>query len=113
IGPLGTWYQVEFQTKLQQAATLVTWAADWLKYLGKVLWVVADGAYAKRVFLQAAQAARVVVVSRLRKDAALWSLPAAPRPGGRRGRGRPRKYGKHKLSLAKRAGHRHGWQTLE
>src|SRR5438094_29995 len=70
IGPLGTWYQVEFQTKLQQAATLVTWAADWLKYLGKVLWVVADGAYAKRVFLQAAQAARVVVVSRLRKDAA-------------------------------------------
>ncbi len=39
------------------------------------LWVVADGAYAKRAFLQAAAAARVIVVSRLRKDAALFDVP--------------------------------------
>ena len=113
VGPLTLWYGVEFQTKLQQAATLVTWAADWLKYLGKGLWVVADGAYAKRVFLKAARAARVVVVSRLRQDAALWGLPEPLPPGARRGRGRPPKYGKRKLSLAKRAAHRHGWRTLE
>jgi hypothetical protein len=112
IGKLVRWYRVSFQTKLQQAATLVAWAADWLKCLGKVLWVVADGAYAKRVFLKAAQAARVVVVSRLRKDAALWSVPEPPRPGARRGRGRPPKYGKQRLSLARRAAHRHGWRTL-
>ena len=38
---------VGFRTKLARAAALVTWAADWRRYLGKVLWVVTDGAYAK------------------------------------------------------------------
>jgi len=33
--------------------------------------------------------------------------------GQRRGRGRPRKYGKNKLSLAKRAGQKGGWQTVD
>jgi hypothetical protein len=113
VGPLTLWYGVEFQTKLQQGATLVTWAADWLKYLGKALWVAADGAYAKRVFLKAARAAQVTVVSRLRRDAALWSVPEPRPPGARRGRGRPPKYGKRKLSLARRAAHRHGWQTID
>ena len=112
VGKLVPGYRVAFQTKLQQAAALVAWAADWLKYLGKVLWVVADGAYAKRAFLKAARAAQVVVVSRLRKDAARWSLPQEPPPGARRGRGRPPTYGKRRLSLAKRAAHRHGWQTI-
>src|SRR6516164_2599459 len=110
IGQLAPWYRVRFQTKLQQAATLVAWAADWLKYLGKVLWVVADGAYAKRPFLRAARAAQVVVVSRLRKDAALWSVPTPPRPGARKRRGRPPTYGKQAISLGKRAGQRRGWQ---
>jgi hypothetical protein len=113
IAKLTPRYKIPFQTKLQQAATLVTWAADWLKYLGKVVWVVADGAYAKRVFLKAAKAARVVVVSRLRKDAALWSLPKPPRPGAPKRRGKPPIYGKQKLSLARRAAHQGGWQTIE
>jgi hypothetical protein len=107
------WYRVEFQAKLQRAATLAAWAADWLTYLGKVLWVVTDGAYAKRRFLKAAQAAQVVVVSRLRKDAALGCLPEPPWPGARRGHGRPPKYGKRRRSPAKRAAPRHGWQQLE
>jgi DDE superfamily endonuclease len=100
--------KVTFQTKLVMAAELITWAAHWLKILGRSAWVVADGAYAKRVFLQAAAAARVIVVSRLRKDAALFDVPTAPK---QRGRGRPRKYGKKSISLAKRAAHRHGWQV--
>jgi len=37
-------YRVPFQTKLEQAAELVEWAANWLRFLGKPLWVVADGA---------------------------------------------------------------------
>ncbi len=69
------------RTKLEMAGELVTWAADWLKYLGKTLWIVADGAYAKRPFLKAAKAAGVVVVSRLRKDAALWGVPVPLRAG--------------------------------
>jgi hypothetical protein len=100
--------KVVFQTKLVMAGELVAWAATRLRSLGRTLWVVADGAYAKRVFLKAAAAAQVIVVSRLRKDAALCDVPE-PVPSGKRGRGRPRTYGKKAISLAKRAGQRRGW----
>jgi hypothetical protein len=69
---------------------------------------VADGAFAKAPFLRPAKAAGVTVVSRLRKDAALRSLPG-PRPAGRRGP--PRVYGERRVELAKRAGQRRGWRT--
>ena len=88
IAKLPRRYGVAFRTKLQMAADLVAWVAGWLRYLGKTLWVVADGAYAKRPFLKAAAAAGVVVVSRLRKDAALWTVPEPPRPGAPRGAAR-------------------------
>lgn len=110
IAPLAKRYQWKFQTKLQQAAELVEWSATWLRESGKPLWVVADGAYAKTRFLSRAGAVGAIVVSRLRKDAALWSEPTAPRKGERR-RGRPRKYGKDRVSLAKRAGQPRGWIT--
>jgi len=106
-------YGVTFQTKLEMAAELVEWVARWLSFLGKKLWVVADGAYAKRSFLLRALQAGVTLVSRLRKDAALWSLPEAPCPGRPKKRGPKPKYGKKKISLAKRAGHRAGWQTAD
>src|SRR5205085_8432346 len=48
---------------------------------------------------------------RLRCGAALRDRPP-PVPADRRGPGRPRKYGKHRLSLAKRAGHAHGWEQV-
>jgi DDE superfamily endonuclease len=102
--------KVTFQTKLVMAGELVAWAANWLHLLGRQLWVVADGAYAKRVFIKAAVAAGAIVVSRLRKDAALFEVPARVPPGQRR-RGRPRLYGAAAISLAKRAGHRGGWQS--
>jgi hypothetical protein len=102
------WYGVTFRTKLVMAAELLTWAADWLRYLGKALWVAVDGAYAKRPFLKAARQAAVTVVSRLAKNAALWSVPGPRRPGTR---GRPRKYGPQAISLAKRAGQQRGWRT--
>lgn len=103
-------YKVSFQTKLEQAAELVEWTRQTLAGLGKSLWIVADGAYAKRPFLERVLAAGAVAVSRLRKDAALWSVPDVVDPSQRK-RGRPRIYGKDRISLAKRAGHRQGWQT--
>lgn len=106
-------YGVAFQTKLEMGAELVEWAAAWLRFLGTALWVVADGAFAKRPFLRRALAAGVVVVSRLRKDAALRSVPVPPRPGQPKKRGPKPKYGKQAISLAKRAGHRQGWQTVD
>ena len=99
-----------FATKLQLAARLVEWLVPILKAAGKTVWIVIDGGYTKRPFLKRVWAlAKVVVVGRLRKDAALRDVPRVPK---RRGRGRPRKYGSHKISLAKRAGHKQGWQTI-
>jgi hypothetical protein len=101
-----------FRTKLEMAADLVEWLMSLVKKAGKTLWVVVDGGYTKLPFLKRTAAAGVVVVGRLRKDAALRDLPRPLRPGQRRGRGRPRKYGKNKISLAKRAGQKRGWQTV-
>lgn len=99
-----------FRTKLQLAVEQTLAFARLAKTAGKTLWIVADGAYAKRPFLRPLRAAGLVIVSRLRKDAALRSLPPAPRPGQR---GRPRRYGRKRFDLAKRAGQARGWQTLE
>ena len=97
-----------FRTKLELAVDLMRWAVSWLGHLGKPRWVVADGAYAKAPFLKPMRALAVIVVSRLRKDAALWRVPG-PRPSHRRGPNRI--YGEHRIDLAKRAGQRRGWVT--
>jgi hypothetical protein len=111
VGLLEQLYGVRFETKLEMAARLIDWLADWLNYLARPLWLVADGFYAKRPVLKRARARGVVVVSRLRKDAALWSVPKPPRPGGPKKRGPKPTYGKQALSLAKRAASRGGWRT--
>jgi hypothetical protein len=95
------------------AARLVEWNAAILQAAEKELWIVVDGGYTKAPFLKPALKAAAVVVGRLRKDAALRDLPPVLKKGQRRGRGRPRKYGKNRISLAKRAGQRRGWQTIE
>jgi hypothetical protein len=96
----------KFLTKLELAVRLVQWIVPWLA--GKQVWVVVDGGYARRPLLRPLRAQGVTVVGRLRRDAGLRDVP--PAPTGRRGR--PRKYGAHKLSLAKRAGQRGGWQQV-
>jgi len=101
-------HRPEFRTKLEMGVELLQWAHFWLRFLGKPLWVVVDGAYANAPFLKPALELGMTVVSRLRKDAALWTTPG-PRMPGRRGR--PRIYGENRISLAKRAGQRRGWTT--
>lgn len=96
----------EFRTKLVMAVELLGWAVKWLGFLKLPIWVVADGAYAKRDFLKPAKALGITVVSRLRKDSALRTVPG-PRPAGKRGRGRI--YGEATIDLPKRAGQRRGW----
>ena len=102
-------YGWRFQTKLQQAADLVVQAAGVLKAAGKQVWAVADGAYTKRPFVRPVLAAGVTLVGRLRKDAALRDLPPREKTGRR---GRKRKYGLNRISLAKRAAHPRGWQDV-
>jgi hypothetical protein len=115
LGKIAPWNRQHFpfRTKLELAAELVVWVADGLRFLGKTIWVVADGAYAKRPFVKAVLQAGVVLVSRLRKDAALLSLPTPPRPGDPKKPGPKPKYGKQVISLAKRAAHRDGWQQAQ
>jgi hypothetical protein len=102
-------YGWTFRTKLELAAELLDWAAGLARGSGRRLEVVVDGAYAKRPFLQAARSAGVVVISRLRRDAGLRSLPA-PRRAGQRGR--PAVYGARAIRLPLRAGQTRGWQTV-
>lgn len=99
----------KFATKLQLAARLVEWIVPLLIRAGKLVWVVVDGGYTKRPFLKRTLATGATVVGRLRKDAALRTVVTKQRGG----RGRPRKYGKRKISLGKRAGQHRGWRTAD
>jgi hypothetical protein len=92
------------------AAQQLRWLRPWVEDDFAQRWVVVDGAYAKRPFLKPAKAEGFTVISRLRKDAALWSLPEPPPPGRP---GRKPVYGTKRISLAKRAGQTRGWQQVE
>ena len=108
---MAAYYGWQFHTKLELAAAQIEWLVQQLGPNRPPIWVVTDGAYAKRPFLKRVLAAGVTVISRLRCDAALWSLPVVVDPGQKRGRGRPPKYGKNRIDLAKRAAQTRGWQT--
>jgi hypothetical protein len=100
-------YDWEFRTKHQLGVELLAWFMPSIRALGiqAKVWLVVDGAYAVRPFLLPVLELGIVVVSRLRKDACLFDLP----PSGSHGN---RIYGKNRISLAKRAGHRKGWSTI-
>ena len=98
-----------FRTKLELALDLCLQVMDQLRALGSKagFLFVFDGAYAARELVRPLLARGATVVTRLRRNAQLFDLPVK---SGRRGR--PRLYGTHQLSLAKRAGRRDGWQTI-
>lgn len=104
-------YGWDFHTKLELAAAQLQWLKPWVNEEFEQFWVVVDGGYAKRPFLRPARQAGFTVIGRLRKDAALCSVPDPVRRPGQRG---PLPtYGKQRFDLAKRAGHRRGWQQVE
>jgi len=103
-------YHWEFRTKLELAAEHMLKFAAIVMAAEKIIWVVADGAYAKWPFLKPLRASGVIVVSRLRKDARLYDVPRQPK---KRGRGGPRKYGTKRLHLKPRAAHPLGWEMVE
>lgn len=119
VAKIDPMHRPAFRTKLELAGSRIDWLAEQMHGSSVPLWIVHDGGYTKRPVFKAAAAAsqthrvRVVLVGRLRRDAALWSVPPALRPGQKRGRGQPRKYGTERLHLAKRAAHRQGWQEVE
>lgn len=109
LGTIPPDYEWKFRTKLELAVAMMQWLKIWLEHKGKPIWLLMDGAYAKQVVLRAAKKLGMTIVSRLRHDSALRTLPDAKRPKGMRGR-KP-KYGKSRISLAKRAGAKKGWTT--
>lgn len=101
-----------FRTKLELATEQLRWLLPWVQSAFAQRWVAVDGGYAKKPFLRPAKQDGWVVISRLRKDAALWSVPEVI-PPHERGPGRPPIYGKRRIALAKRAGHKRGWQQIQ
>jgi len=102
--------QVPFRTKLELAAEQLHWACLWRGSRYQEVWAVVDGGYSKRPFLRQAKKEQAVVVGRLAKNAALWSLPLEPPPG----RPGPKPtYGKQRLVLHLRAGQQRGWEQVE
>jgi hypothetical protein len=100
-----------FRTKLELAVEQLRWLLPWVDSHFEQRWVAVDGGYAKKPFLGPAKEDGWVVVSRLRKDAHLCDLPPTQRRPGQRG---PMPtYGKGRISLAKRAGQKRGWQEVE
>jgi len=67
-----------------------------------------DGAFAAKTLVRPLLAEGASVVTRLRSDAKLFDVPAMK--AGQRGR--PRRYGKNRISLKKRAGRRDGWMAI-
>ncbi len=103
-------YHWPFRTKLELAAAQLHWLRPWAAGRFDERCVAVDGGYAKKPFLKPARQEGFFVFGRLRKDAALRSVPK-PKPKGRRG---PQAtYGKERISLAKRAGQTRGWQEVE
>ena len=99
----------DFRTKLEMAVAQLAWLKPWVDDFEQ-LWVVVDGGYAKKTFLRGAKQAGYTVVSRLRVDAALWSLPE-PKPARRRG---PQAiYGKERIYLKELADQTKGWEKVE
>jgi hypothetical protein len=101
--------QVSFKSKLQQAAEQLQWLHQAADASGPVV-AVADGAYAKRPLLLVSRRLQMTLVSRLPRNAALWTMPSTKRRPGQRG---PLPtYGKQRLDLSRRAQHPQGWQEV-
>lgn len=104
-------YGWKFRTKHQLALELCLQVMQTLQALktkaGFI--VVFDGAYAAAALVRPLIEQGVIVVTRLRSDAKLFDLPLSTQGQ----RGRPRKYGKNRISLKKRASSRHGWESIE
>jgi DDE superfamily endonuclease len=109
IGKIPAKHGWTFQTKLQLALAALRELVAVAILAKKRVWIVFDGAYAKRPLLRPLRKAGITVVSRLRKDAALRTVPPAPQ---RRQRGQPRKYGSQRIHLQRRASHPSGWEQV-
>ncbi|MEO1619312.1 MAG: transposase [Planctomycetota bacterium] len=110
IESLAARYGWEFSTKHQLALDLCLQVIRHRRALGSkaAFVVVFDGAYAAKALVRPLLQEGATVVTRLRRAAKLFDLPV--NKAGQRGR--PRKYGKNRISLSNRARNRQGWEAI-
>lgn len=110
IPKLSEHHRWTFRTKVELAVELINWLAETLRNQGQAMELVVDGGYANGKVLAAAARHRITLMGRLRRDAALRSVPKVT---GKRGQGRPPTYGPDRIRLSLRAGQRRGWRQVE
>lgn len=96
-----------FKTRQRLALEMARKLAEWLP--GREIEVVADGAYPSGA-LVAGLAGLARLVSRMRRDAVLYDLPARP---AKRRRGRPRQRGERLPTPEKLAAQATGWKAVK
>jgi len=103
-------YDRKFQTKTEMAVAMIKRLVPKFARFEKKIEIIVDGGYAKdTVLLPLGKLNKVVTITRLRRDAALFTIPPkSTKPG----RGRPRVYG-DKINLKSMVASDAGWQFVE
>jgi hypothetical protein len=103
-------YDRKFQTKTAMAVAMIKRLVPRFARFEKKIEIIVDGGYAKdTVLLPLGKLSKVVTITRLRRDAALFSIPPKPTKPGR---GRPRVYG-DKIDLKSMVASNDDWQFVE
>ena len=103
-------YSRQFKTKTAMAVAMIERLVPKFARFGKPVSIIVDGGYAKdTVLVPLGKLENVTVITRLRRDAALFEIPPARKPGQR---GRPRMYGE-RIDIKSMLASKNGWQTIE
>jgi hypothetical protein len=110
IDKLKAKYNRIFRTKMAIAVEMTKRLEPRFKGFGKKIEIIVDGGYAKESVLSPLdKLTEVVVITRFRRDAALYAIPVQ---SAVRGRGRPKKYGE-RIDLQMLVESPEGWQEVE
>jgi hypothetical protein len=100
----------QFKTKMTIAVEMIKHLVPKFKAFGKKIKIIVDGGYANESVLSPLDKLDdVIVVTRFRRDVALFEIPEQPAV---RGRGRPRKYGKQ-IDVKSLVESPDGWEEIE
>ena len=103
-------YDRKFQTKSAMAVAMIKRLVPRFAMFEKKIEIIVDGGYAKdTVLLPLGKLDKVVTITRLRRDVALFLIPPK---WAKPGRGRPRVYG-DKIDLKSTVVSNDGWQFVE
>jgi hypothetical protein len=110
IAKLKAKYNRTFKTKTTIAIEMIKRLVPKFKGFENTIEVIVDGGYAKEtVLVPLGKFAKVLIITRLRRDAALFEIPPKP---AKRGRGRPKLYGT-RIDLKSLVESSDGWEKME